>query len=92
MTAKRQSLGARLAHLLTPRQREILTLMADHKDTDDGELVYEAGTAYVGLECTNGKLVLGLLRLCAIHLDEGEPGGFERYSINETGLQMLGRT
>jgi hypothetical protein len=73
-------------NVLSNRQRELLTLM---RDTEE-ELVYEAGCAYVGLVATNKQMVDSLLRLCAIRLEDGcEFGGFERYTINGTGLKLL---
>ena len=71
---------------LTRRQREILTRMRD----EDEELVYECGIGYVGLERVGGSVVLALLRLMAISLDPTSTvGGFERYTINSTGLELL---
>lgn len=76
---------------LTDRQHEILTVMADKADTDEGELVMEGREVWLGLERTNKATVLALLRLCAIRLESGEPGGCERYTINATGLDLIGR-
>ncbi len=79
MTPKRRA-------VLSDRQRELLTLMRDNEE----ELVYEAGIAYVGLVSTNKRMVDSLLRLCAIRLEDGFAlGGFERYTINGTGLKLL---
>lgn len=71
--------------LLTRRQREILEIMAAHPDEDAGELVYERGRGFLGDEPVAARTVFSLLRLMAISLESGEPGGFERYRINETG-------
>ena len=76
---------------LTPRQREILTQMAAHPDDDEGELVYERGRGFLGNDPVAARTVFALLRLCAIKLDGGEVGGFERYRINETGQALLRR-
>ena len=76
---------------LTARQREILTIMADKAHTEDGELVMEGREVWLGLERTNTSTAFGLLRLCAIRLESGEPSGLERYTINETGLSLIGR-
>ena len=76
--------GARL----TKRQREILTIMAAHPDDDAGELVYERGVAFLGDTRVAARSVMALIRACAVRAD-GEPGGFERYRINETGRALV---
>ena len=76
---------------LTKRQREILAQMAAHSDDDDGELVYERGRGFLGNDPVAARTVFALLRLCAISLEGGEVGGFERYRINETGQALLKR-
>jgi hypothetical protein len=72
----------------TKRQLEILRLM---RDTDE-ELVYEGRHAYIGNQRTNSATIMALLRLMALCTDQcsriGE-GTLERYTINETGLQIL---
>ena len=73
---------------LTPRQVAILRQMAAHVDDEDGELVYERGVGYLGLERVAPRTVFALLRLCAI-TSENEPGGVERFHITGTGLQLL---
>ncbi len=75
--------------LLTKRQREILGKMRDHRHQDDGELVMEGREVWLGLERSSPQLVLNLLRLCALRLESGEPGGCERYTISGTGLKLL---
>jgi hypothetical protein len=75
--------------LLTKRQREILTQMAAHPHDDLGELVYERGAGYLGNDRVAPKTVFALLWLCVLHLDSGEPGCVERYTINETGVKLL---
>lgn len=77
---------------LTKRQREVLTIMRDNRHTDDGELVYERGRGYLGLEPVAPRTLYALLRLCAIDLDtpQNDIGrGVERYTINETGEALL---
>ena len=76
--------------LLTKRQRHVLTLMATPSFEDDGELVYERGRGYIGVEPVGSRTVFALLRLCAISLTGGEVGSFKRYRINETGRALLG--
>ena len=72
--------------MLTKRQIEILRLMRDQ----DEELIYERGQGYVDVERVSGRTVFGLLRACAIRADSfNKVGGCERYSINETGLELL---
>ena len=64
--------------------------MDKHVDDEDGELVYERGSGYIGLEPVAARTVFALLRLCAISVEDGsEPGRFERYTINETGRKLL---
>jgi len=75
---------------LTRRQYQVLALMAANRDDEDGELVYERGVGYVGLERVGGRTLFALLRMAAISLaEDSEVGGFERYHINETGLELL---
>lgn len=78
---------------LTVRQREILERMAANSDDDEeGEIVMEGLVAYIGLDRTSPKLVMNLVRLCAISLAAGcEVGGYERYHINGTGLYLIGK-
>ena len=76
--------------ILTKRQREVLEIMDKLVDDEAGELVYERGRGYIGLEPVAGRTVFALLRLCAIGLEDGsEVGRFERYTINETGRKLL---
>jgi len=79
--------------LLTKRQREILTILADHPDDDEGEIAYERGMAYLGDTRIAARTVFALIGLCAISLRSGNRsvGQCERYSINETGLRWIGR-
>lgn len=73
--------------MLTKRQRGILQAMADDENCD---IAYERGTAYVGDTRIAARTVFALMRMCAISLDgDSRIGQFERYRINETGLQLL---
>ena len=75
---------------LSLRQREILAQMHKQADSDDGELVYERGVGYLGLDRVGGRTVFALLRFCAISLEPySEIGEVERYRINETGRKLL---
>lgn len=73
---------------LTKRQLEVLQRMRDNFANEDGELVYESGSGYLGLERVSGRTVNNLLRACAIRAD-GVPGALERYRINQTGREIL---
>ncbi len=78
---------------LTRRQAEVLRIMAADPDGDDGELVYERGEGWIGLDRVAPRTVFALLRACAISLDGGGTGGdgcLERYRINETGRPLIG--
>ena len=77
---------------LTPRQRKVLQIMAADPDGDDGELVYEQGECWLGLERVASRTLFALLRACAISQDgEGLSGDgkLERYRINETGRRLI---
>jgi hypothetical protein len=67
--------------VLTKRQREILTIMRDKNE----ELIYTSGRGYVGESPVSGRTVFALLRLCAIHADDGEI----YYHITGTGRKLL---
>lgn len=72
---------------LTKRQIEILALMKTGKD-----LVCEGRSTYIGNNRTSVRTVLRLLQACAITIeDRSMIGKFERYSINETGREILRR-
>jgi len=72
--------------ILTKRQLEVLRIMRD----EDEELVYERGIGYVGYSPVAARTVFALLRAMALHAEHGsEPGSFERYTINETGRNLL---
>lgn len=77
---------------LSKRQRQVLQVMADHRDEDAGELVYERGCGFLEDEPVAARTVFALLRLCAISLEgDSRVGGLERYRINTTGLALLKR-
>jgi hypothetical protein len=64
--------------------------MARHPDDDEGELVYERGSAYLGDVPVAPRTVFALIRLCAISEQPFGPiGSVERYRINETGREIL---
>jgi hypothetical protein len=66
---------------LTPRAREVLRLMVDHADDEDGdgELVGEHGVWYVGLERTSWRVVKQLLWFGVIKVAWGDEAGDGRY-------------
>jgi Fe2+ or Zn2+ uptake regulation protein len=77
---------------LTARQLAVLRLMAaaeDREDFEGAELVYERGVAYLCDERIAARTVFALLRACAIRGVGSEPGGLERYAINETGRALI---
>ena len=74
--------------ILTKRQIEILKIMHDNEDTEDGEIVYEKGTGYIGLEKIAPRTIFALLRVCCISLDQ-YGGSMEHYHINGTGEDFL---
>jgi hypothetical protein len=75
--------------MLTKRQLEILKIMRDNADNEDGEIIYERGLGYIGLERIAPRTLFGLLRLAAISADSFQSGDVERYHINGTGKQLL---
>lgn len=83
-----------MVDMLTKRQREILTKMADHPNDDAGELVLEGREAWLDLERTSPAMVWSLVRLMAISNQDGDGRleGLTRWRINETGRQLIGRT
>ncbi len=74
--------------ILTKRQLEILKIMYDNEDTDDGEIVYDIGIGYLGLERIAPRTIFALLRVCCISMDQ-YGGGIEHYHINGTGADFL---
>lgn len=74
---------------LSPRQREILRLMEERGDDEDGELVYERGRGFLGDDPVAARTVFRLVRLMAVSLaTDSRVGEFERYRINETGRRL----
>jgi len=77
---------------LTRGQKFVLTRMMANKDDESGELVYESGSCYLGYDRIDSRIFFGLLRKMAISQDQySEIGELERYTINETGEQLLGK-
>jgi hypothetical protein len=75
---------------LSKRQLEVLRILRDNKDTEEGELVYERGIGYVGDSPVSAQTVFALLRLAALRPTDGSQiGCFERYTINSTGEKLL---
>lgn len=74
--------------ILTKRQIEILKIMYDNKNTDDGEIIYEKGIGYLRLDRIAPRTIFALLRLCCISEDQ-YGGGIEHYHINETGEDFI---
>ncbi len=80
---------------LTERQLWVLERLETARvagDDEEDELVYEKGVGFVGCERVSGRTVLALVRACAVSLDSSSSvGGLERYTINETGQEILKR-
>ena len=74
---------------LTPRQLEVLAVMAAHYEDDEGELCYERGVAYLGDVRIAARTVTALLRACAIRAEHEQNAPVERYRINSTGRALL---
>ncbi len=76
---------------LTKCQKDILEKMIINRDNEDGELVYEKRQCYLGCDRVDSRILYGLLRVCAISLDQYSDinNGMERYTINDTGIQLL---
>lgn len=75
---------------LTNRQSKALQMLRDNIDTEDGEMVYEKGLCYIGLEKFSTRTLFSLLRLMALRMEPvSTVGGFEIYTINSTGLELL---
>ena len=71
---------------ITKRQMQILRTMRD----ENKELVYCKGVGYVGLSPVAPRTLFALLRAMAVTMDQfSEVGECERYTINETGLEIL---
>lgn len=71
--------------MLSAAAVEVLTLMRDF----DEELVYERGTGYVGMKRVRRSIFIELLRAMALRADSFNKSTFERYTINETGRELL---
>lgn len=74
---------------MTKRAREILRLMVEKRDHEDGELVGDKGQWWIGTERTSFKVVKQLLVLCLISLECGEVGRYEVYQANEEAKKFL---
>lgn len=54
--------------------------------SEDQELVYERGAGWwVDTTQINSRITKELLMTCLIHLDNGETGRYEVYTLNEDG-------
>jgi hypothetical protein len=75
---------------VTKRQLEVLRMMKERTEDEDGELVYERGVAYIGTTRIAARTVWALIRAMAIKMSsDSNVGGFERYTITETGRALL---
>ncbi len=77
--------------LITRRQREILTAMAEsenREDFEDAEIVCDRGLCYLGDTQIAKRTVFQLLRLCLIRDETEGTGHLERYTINEHGRRL----
>ena len=77
---------------VTARMVKVLQAMANGAlDDDECELVYERGAGWwLGLERVGNTAGTRLLQACAIRAEsDNRIGEFERYTINETGRQIL---
>ena len=71
---------------LTRGQRRALRIM----NREDEPLTYEKGAGWwLGNDKSNGKLGLGLLRLCLISPDSFGDDQYQNYWINSSGLRAL---
>jgi len=67
MTAsKRAKVDGTRSGLLTPRAREVLRLMLNNADTEDGVLVGEGALWWIGDERTSWQVAKQLLQLCLV--------------------------
>lgn len=84
-----QKMG-KIVEKMTKRQAYALKLLRDNANKEDGEMVYEKGECWIGLEKFGRKTLFALLRLMALRIDSHSTiGGFEIYTINETGLNLF---
>ncbi len=77
---------------LTRREAEVLGALVAFADEPDGELVYQRGTAWLGLQKVSKIIVFSLLRSMFISLRGGLDEvtyGVEHYHVNETGKEAL---
>lgn len=74
--------------ILTRRQIEVLKIMVENEDNENGEIVYEKGVGYIGLEKISSRTLFALLRCCCISQDSYN-SGCEHYYINSTGKEWL---
>lgn len=74
---------------LTRQQRKALEFLRDDKEY--GDLVYEPRFGWwLGDKRTNGKLALGLIRLCLITKEQmSNADKYERWEINQSGTRAL---
>jgi len=76
--------------VLTPRQLEVLRVMRDNKDTEEGELTQEGLIVYIGpSERTSPGTVNALRWACCIKPVVGNGVGYTVYGITETGEGLL---
>lgn len=74
---------------LTKRQRQLLTYMLD-PDDDDGSLVGDKGQWWFSTNRTNWRVVMPLIQFAILkHVEEGEPGGFEVYSVRREEAEKV---
>ena len=72
------------AHL-TRREAEVLAILAAFPEE---LLIYERGSAYMGLQAVGKNIVFSLIRKMLIS-EEEYAGGAEHYQINDTGRNSL---
>lgn len=74
---------------LTRQQRKALEFLRDDKEY--GDMVYEPGAGWwLGINKTNGKLALGLIRLCLVSKEQyNNSDRYECWIINESGKRAL---
>jgi hypothetical protein len=85
--------------ILTPAQRRVLEKLRDAEDRAEQaadpysypeyEIVCEGIQCYIGLERTTWAVVNALLRIMAISDTTSNGESYHRYSINETGRNVL---
>ncbi len=78
-------------NLITRRQREILTAMAEseaREDFEDAEIACDRGVCFLGDTRVAKRTVFALLRLCLVRDETEGTGHLERYTINEHGRRQ----